>query len=70
MGDPEDPSDPLHDPPFGSECFIGGLPKGLTEEQLLEFATPAGEVCHDRVEYRNKEFTPNLKQISVLLCTA
>ena len=49
IGDPDDPADPLHDPPFGSECFIGGLPKELTEEQLIEFGTPAGKVCQPRV---------------------
>ena len=39
-----DPNDPASQPPHGSDVFIGGIPKELTDEQLREFASPAGEV--------------------------
>ena len=39
-----DPNDPANQPAHGSDVFIGGIPKELTDEQLREFASPAGEV--------------------------
>ena len=36
--------DPLSLPPHGTEVFIGGLPRGLTEQQLRDFASEAGDV--------------------------
>jgi heterogeneous nuclear ribonucleoprotein R len=31
-------------PPHGSEVFIGGLPRDITEEDLRELCEPLGEI--------------------------
>lgn len=31
-------------PPHGTEVFIGGLPRALTEQQLRDFASEVGDV--------------------------
>jgi heterogeneous nuclear ribonucleoprotein R len=36
--------DPLSLPPHGTEIFIGGLPRNITEQQLRDFASEAGDV--------------------------
>ncbi len=36
--------DPLSLPPHGTEVFIGGLPRNITEQQLRDFASEAGDV--------------------------
>lgn len=36
--------DPLSLPPHGTEVFIGGLPRAITEQQLRDFASEAGDV--------------------------
>lgn len=36
--------DPLSLPPHGTEVFIGGLPRTITEQQLRDFASEAGDV--------------------------
>lgn len=36
--------DPLSLPPHGTELFIGGVPRGATEDELRQFAEQAGEV--------------------------
>lgn len=41
--------DPLSLPPHGTEIFIGGLPRGITEQQLRDFASEAGDVHSARL---------------------
>ncbi|XP_074279634.1 heterogeneous nuclear ribonucleoprotein Q [Silene latifolia] len=41
-------------PPFGSEIFIGGLPKDVTEDDLSDLCEPIGDVFEARL-MKNKE---------------
>ncbi|CAL5008942.1 unnamed protein product [Urochloa decumbens] len=48
-------------PPYGSEVFIGGLPRDITEEDLRELCEPLGEIYEvrltkDRETKENKGF--------------
>ncbi|CAO2181878.1 unnamed protein product [Urochloa humidicola] len=36
-------------PPHGSEFFIGGLPRDITEEDLRELCDPLGEIYESTV---------------------
>lgn len=44
MADAQGAEDPLSLPPHGTEVFIGGLPRNITEQQLRDFASEAGDV--------------------------
>ncbi|KAK9713608.1 hypothetical protein RND81_06G039200 [Saponaria officinalis] len=45
-------------PPFGSEVFIGGLPKDVTEEDLTDLCDPIGDIFEARL-MKNKDTGEN-----------
>ncbi|KAL8166986.1 hypothetical protein V2J09_008485 [Rumex salicifolius] len=45
-------------PPHGSEVFIGGLPKDVSEEDLRDLCEPLGEICEIKL-MKNKDTGEN-----------
>ena len=46
--------DPLSLPPHGAEVFMGGIPRGASEEEIREFASEAGEVRESSAQLRSR----------------